>query len=301
MANIDKKEELNEIGKPIVIATHPRSGTHLTIDLFRKQFRECQSKLHFGETIHHSYLNLDCIAQHHSPHFSQKKAIEILDRAQRPLIKTHSLPQFRELGSENQDFVEKLLEEADLYYVVRDGREVLCSVHLWMQQFDPITRCTFSEFLRQQSDGMSRPKKWAHHVRSWLQQPDVNLLRFEQSVTKTSETLAQIGKNLGIEPLYVKPLLPKRRLYGSKIEDYLLRLLRRFESTAIVGRYRNQQPKKWQQAFTKEDRTFFHQEAGEVLIELGYEVSDTWINEPQQLDFLLINSSTQPLIQPKCL
>lgn len=297
MANTYTEEELNKIGKPIVIATHPRSGTHLTIDLFRKQFRECQSKLHFGETIHHSYLNLDCIAQHHSPHFSQKKAIEILARAKRPLIKTHSLPQFRELGSENQDFVEKLLEKADTYYVVRDGREVLCSGHLWMQQFDPSTRCTLSEFLRQKSGDMSRPKIWANHVHSWLQQPDVNLLRFEQSVTKTSETLAQIGKDLGIEPLYVEPLLPQRRLYGSKIEDYLLRLMRRFESTAIVGRYRNQQPKKWQQAFTEEDRIFFHQEAGEVLIDLGYEVSDIWINEPQQLDLLSINSSAQQLIQ----
>jgi hypothetical protein len=39
------KRTIDEISKCMMIATHPRSGTHLTIDLLRKQFRDFQSWL----------------------------------------------------------------------------------------------------------------------------------------------------------------------------------------------------------------------------------------------------------------
>ena len=48
-----------DIGKPILIASHPRSGTHLTIDLLRKQFQECQSYKRLGEPFDRLYLALE--------------------------------------------------------------------------------------------------------------------------------------------------------------------------------------------------------------------------------------------------
>ncbi|MEO1377138.1 MAG: sulfotransferase domain-containing protein [Cyanobacteria bacterium J06635_10] len=270
-------QALEEIGKPIIIVTHPRSGTHLTIDLLRKQFQECRSWLWFGETLHHSYLNLDHLAEKHSPHINQQQALNILHRAKRPIIKTHSLPGFKELSYDHNEFVEKLMENADLYYVVRDGRDVLCSVHLWAQQSNRQARCSLSEFIRQEENGMSRPKIWANHIHRWLEQPNIKVLKFEQNVKDTRNVVAQIGKELGIKPLYMEPLLPIKRQSGSRWEDYLLRLTRQFESTTIVGRYNGKKPEKWQEAFTYEDCEFFHREAGDLLISLGYEVSDAWV------------------------
>jgi len=267
----------DKMGRRIVVATHPRSGTHLTIDLLRKQFQECQSWLWFGETLHHSYLNLDPLAQNCSPNISQKQALSILCRAKRPIIKTHSLPGFNELGYKNSEFISELMQNADVYYVVRDGRNVMCSVHLWMQKFDSKTRCSLSEFLRQEENGMSRPKIWAHHVSSWLKQAEMKLLRFEQIIKDTPKILSHIAQNLGLTPLYVEALLPKRRLLGNRWEDYWLRLTRQFESTTIVGRYQGQKPPKWQEAFTDKDRQFFDREAGDVLIRLGYEVDNSWV------------------------
>ncbi len=277
ISTINQMQTKDKMGKHIVIATHPRSGTHLTIDLLRKQFQECQSWLWFGETLHHSYLNLDHLAQNCSPNISQKEALSILCRAKRPIIKTHALPGFNELGDENKEFVNNLMQNADVYYVVRDGRDVICSVYLWMQNFDPKTRCSLSEFLRQEENGMSRPKVWAHHVLSWLNEPKINLLRFEQIIKDTPNILSNISQKLGLKPLYVEALLPKRRQLGNRWEDYWLRLTRQFESTTIVGRYRGQKSPKWQEVFTNQDRQFFHQEAGDVLIRLGYEVDDSWI------------------------
>ncbi len=48
-------EMFKDIGKPILIASHPRSGTHLTIDLLRKQFLECQSSKRLGEPLDKIY------------------------------------------------------------------------------------------------------------------------------------------------------------------------------------------------------------------------------------------------------
>lgn len=277
MNNTDTIQALNQIGRSVVIASHPRSGTHLTIDLLRKQFRECQSWLWFGETLHHLYLDLDHLATNQLPHVSQEEALNILRRPRRPVIKTHSLPRSEKLGVENTEFLSRLMKNADVYYVVRDGRDVLCSVHLWMQGLDLEARCPLSEFLRQEQNGMSRPRIWAHHVLSWLNEPGIRVLRFEQLIKDTRKVLIQIGQQLELKPLYVEHLLPKARQSDSKWADYWSRLMQQFESTAIVGRYRGQKNQKWQDAFTHADRDFFHQEAGDVLLRLSYEVDDAWV------------------------
>jgi hypothetical protein len=257
MILINSSRISNEIGNPIMIATHPRSGTHLTLDLLRKQFKECQSWLWFGETLHNSYLNLDHLSPDSSPHINQKKAIALLRRCKRPLLKTHCLPNFQEIRKENINFVLTLKEKADIYYVVRDGRDVICSVHSWQQCFNPRARCSFSEFLRQRKDGLSYPKKWAHHVSNWLKYPQIQVLRFEKIVSNTSEVLNLICNKSQIKPMYIYPLLPERKKTGNRWEDYYLRLTRQLNSTTIVGRYKNQKPSRWQEVFTFEDRKFF--------------------------------------------
>ena len=77
-----------DIGKPIVIASHPRSGTHLTIDLLRKQFAECKSWKMPGELLDRLYFALESFAPKFNP-LSESAALNILQRATRPIIKTH--------------------------------------------------------------------------------------------------------------------------------------------------------------------------------------------------------------------
>lgn len=266
-----------EIGKPVVVASHPRSGTHLTLDLIRRQFSETKSTLRFFETVHHQYLTLDHLAPSSTPHIEEKEARAILARPQRPLIKTHCLPGYRELGAEHQGFVRELLADADLLYLVRDGRDVICSAHLWMSISDPRARCPLNEFIRQEEDGRSRVKLWADHVRTWLAQPNVHVFRYEDIIKQPTQTLDRLAQVLKLKPLWIEPLLPRPRRYQGRWADYLGRLLRRTESTTIIARPRGQKPQKWRQAFTREDREFFHQEAGDILIELGYERSEAWV------------------------
>lgn len=258
--------------KPIFVVTHPRSGTHLTIDFLRKQFRECQSWLWWGETIHHSYLTLDHLSPQSSPHIQPTKALEILSRCSRPIIKTHCLPDFSYIGEKNQDFAKTLISNADIYYVVRDGRDVLSSVHLWQQCSNPNARCSLSEFLRQEEDELNRPQIWANHVLKWSNYPNIKMIKFEEIVKEPMVILEKFSQQLGLNPLHNQPLLPKRRKSSSRWEDYWLRITRQWESSTIDGRYQGKKPQKWHQSWSKEDIFFFEKQAGDALRKLNYPI-----------------------------
>lgn len=268
-------EIFKDIGKPILIASHPRSGTHLTIDLLRKQFLECQSTKRLGEPLDRLYFALESFVLQSNP-LPEAKALDILHRAARPTIKTHCDPNFSYLHSDKAPWINWLKQEADIYYVLRDGRDVICSLHLFMQSYDPKTRCSLSEFMRQKVGGISRVKNWANHIQRWLNEPQVKVLKFEDIIKNTHSIIETIGQDLQLTPIYQEPLLPTR--IKSLWHGRWVRLTkRRSESTAIIGYYQGQKVQKWQTAFTPEDRHFFDSEAGEMLLGLGYEKFDAWV------------------------
>lgn len=274
--NTSNITNFKDIGKPIVIASHPRSGTHLTIDLLRKQFAECKSWKKRGEPLDRLYFALESFAPVNKP-LSENIALDILSRPKRPIIKTHCDPQFCYLLQQKKSWVDWLQQEADLYYIFRDGRSVLCSFHLFMQGYEPKARCSFSEFIRQEKNGLSYAKRWANHVRAWLNIPKATALRFEDMVKNPHSTLNKIGQNSNLSPLYQEPLLPEQ--LKSIWHSRWMRIAKQnSESTAILGCYKNQKVQKWHQAFSKEDRRFFQQETDNLLIELGYESSNDWID-----------------------
>lgn len=255
--------------KAIIIASHPRSGTHLLIDFLRKQFSECQSHLVFFETRHHAYLTLDHLSTQHKPNISQKQALSILSKSKVPIIKTHCLPDFEYLGCENAEFIERLKSVATTFYVVRDGRDVMCSTYLWRQKFDPKAHCSLSDFLRVKYEGLTYPEIWAEHVNNWVPQPEVSILKYEDIIENPLGELKKISHKIDLLPLYKKPLLPKKQAPRSRWGDYFLRITRQFESTAIGG----QSPKKrknWNEILSSEDQNFFLEKAGKALIQLGY-------------------------------
>lgn len=268
-------ESLNKIGKPIIVATHPRSGTHLVIDFLRKQFQPCKSWKYLGETKNNLYLDIDPVLfSSRVTKDPQQFSRRILQRAERPLIKTHCIKPWLDKHSK---WANQLVSQSDILYIVRDGRDVLCSLHLFAQGYDPEARCSLSEFIHKEKNGVSRPKKWANHVLEWLNTPNVHVFRFEEIVKNTHQTLEQIGEALDMKPLYVEPLLPKP--IRSRWESWWLSLTQLSpESTTHMGFSKHKKAQKWRTAFSQEDCEFFHQEAGELLLQLGYESSSDWIN-----------------------
>ena len=273
-------EGLDGIGRPIVIATHPRSGTHLTIDLLRRQFGQCQVRLRFGETVHRAYLNLDHLSPDSIPHIEVGQALSALRRALRMLVKTHSVPGLLSIGDASRPFAQQLLEGSDVLHVVRDGRDVMCSAYLWLRKHEDPACGSLSRFIREETDGMSRARYWAHHAAQWLSAAGAEPIQFEQMVRSPRPMLERIGRELALEPLFAEPLLPRKTEIGSRWHDYWLRLTRQYESSSVLGRRRGVEPPKWREAFAPADRRFFHDEAGEMLVGLGYERDDGWVKAP---------------------
>ncbi|MGH0033071.1 MAG: sulfotransferase domain-containing protein [Myxococcota bacterium] len=268
-------DRFSAIGRRIVLATHRRSGTHLTLDLLRRQFADCASTKRVGESLAELYLNLERLVDARRP-ISQERALALLGRAPRPIVKTHALPDFAPWQPDHAEFVRELLADADVYNVHRDGRDVLASLHLYQRAFDPAARVPVSEFLRQKHEGMSRPAFWAHHVLRWRDTPGVRTLAYHEIVGDPRGTVARLARELALEPLLREPLLPRR--LSSVWEARWLRLARRPEVTTVLGDRRGARPVPWRESFSAEDRAFFAGEAGHALVALGYEDDDGWVD-----------------------
>jgi hypothetical protein len=263
---------------PVVVASHPRSGTHLLIDTLRRQFDACCSWKWPGERLDRLYCNIDELPG--DGLLDDTTARRILRRTERPLVKTHSWPGYQHsfLGSHegelDEEWVDWLYENATIFYVYRDGRDVLCSYQLFRQSFDSDAHGSIGAFLRGTEDETIRVKRWADHVRTWLGHPGVHPVRFESLLNDPELVIRRIGTALGEKPRLTQPLLPKP--FSSIWDSRRARLLGvRPESTAII----NEGGQDWEKCFAAEDCAFFHEHAGDLLVDLGYVSSESWISE----------------------
>ena len=268
MSNLSS--QLSKIGRPILVASHPRSGTHLTIDFLRRQFSPCSSWKHWGESLDNLYLPLEAIADQEKG-ISIPKSLDILSRAKRPIIKTHSDPQLSHLTIDYSEIQLWIKHQSDRIYLIRDGRDVLCSLHLFMQSFQPETRCPLSIFIRQKINQYNRVRIWANHIKAWLNEPNVIFLKFEDLIQDPELVIHLLSERLNLHPQYVYPLLPKspRNIWESRWNRLIKK---RPESTAIIGYYKGQKTLDWKKHFTTEDLDFFNKEAGDLLNQLGYKL-----------------------------
>ena len=185
---------LDGVGGPVLVASHRRSGTHLTLDLIRRNFPACMPRMLPLENPHDSYLNLDRFEAGHPVACGEREALRILSKARRPLLKTHSEPGYDAVDPARRPFLEGLLAKAKTIYVWRDGKKVMCSMWTWRRVFDPAARVPFSEFIRQTDDrGRSRVRVWGEHVSAWRAQPGVLVVDFERIVRDTHTLIEEIA------------------------------------------------------------------------------------------------------------
>jgi hypothetical protein len=262
---------------PIVVASHPRSGTHLVLDTLRRQFEACRSWKWPGERLDRLYCNIDELPG--DGLLDGATARRILRRTERPLVKTHAWPGYQDgfldahRGGLDERWVDWLDDRATVVYVYRDGRDVLCSYQLFRRSFDPEVRGPVGDFLRGTEDGTNRVCRWAEHVRAWRDRPDVHLVQFEALIDEPAPVIQNLGEVIGEDPAGRRPLLPEP--FSSIWSSRRARLFStRPESTAII----NEAKKNWEEAFTAADRAFFQKEAGDLLVDLGYESSDRWVD-----------------------
>jgi hypothetical protein len=248
---------LDGVGVPILIASHRRSGTHLTLDLLRRNFPACRPRMLPLENPHDSYLNLDRFEAGHKVACDEPEALRILGKSARPLLKTHSEPDFTEIDPARRAFLDGLLAKTKTVYVWRDGKKVMCSMWTWRRVFDASARVPFAEFIRQTDErGRSRVRVWGEHVSAWRAHEGVMVIDFDRIVRDTHALLDELGVFIGESPVVQAPPLPRSNT--TRLQSYLSRLTGNLESTnqhAAGGR-----PPKPDEVFSPEDEAFFERE-----------------------------------------
>jgi len=166
-------------------------------------------------------------------------------------------------------------------FVYRDPRDMIVS-HIfyatqmhpdhWMRRYYTETLSTMEQRINAAIQGVDQPGSELTPIRrryegylGWLEQPEVLNLRFEDLILDRQAAL-------------------KRLLDYLKRRGFILRVPRvqavATLDAAIVptksGTFRKGQPGNWREHFTDANKALFKEKTGDLLIRLGYEVSDDW-------------------------
>ncbi|MFI4917796.1 MAG: sulfotransferase domain-containing protein [Phycisphaerales bacterium JB060] len=262
--------------RPVVVASHPRSGTHMMLDFLRRQFDACCPPFRFGVNPHrYLYFVLDRFCPDHKFHVGVEPCLRVMRSTEMPCLKTHSLPDFLSAIPEGRRLSVAALRQGVVLYCVRDVRAVMASLHA----FDRVTGDTetnsLSAFIREEIDGRCRVAIWADHVRAWIKgYPDHRVIRYEEMAANPGQMLEKLGSWFGQTPKRRQPLLPPKLKHRQRL--WLARLTGVPESTNVIGRKVGVKPLDWRTAYTPADIAFLEEHAGEAMSELGYVPGGNW-------------------------
>lgn len=240
-----------------------RSGTHLMIDLLRRQFADCRSWKWPGEPNDMLYLPLDVLTDP-TDDWDKSRALRVLRRSKRPILKTHwTLPSLENLRVHQPDLADWIDSEGTFLHVVRNPFTVLASQWAW--------DCS----TRRIAPGQTAPdlawveattSSWAHHFRIWSQRNNTIRFRYEDSVGNPQGTVERLSDAIGEPALFRQPLLPGK-LRGPWHSRWNRIASIRPDSTEILTPGGAMDPSA---LFTAPAIDLVNRIAGDCLAELGY-------------------------------
>lgn len=262
--------------RPVVVASHRRSGTHLMLDLLRRQFEACQPPFRFGVNPHrYLYFVLDRLRPSHPHHADIQACLRVMRTTPMPTLKTHNTPDFPDIPAESLGLCHEALQDGVVLYCVRDVRAVLTSLLAFDAYSKESARVSLSDYIRQEVDGKPRPQQWTEHVAAWIDQhPAPNLIRFEDVVADPRAMVQKLAGLLGQDPLMVEPVLPPRMRH--RRQRWLAMVTGVPPSTNVIGRKSSAELLDWRTAYTADDLAFLEQHAGDMMRRLGYLRGADW-------------------------
>jgi hypothetical protein len=259
------------VGNPVLIMSHPRSGTHLTIDFIRKNFKAFAGfKLPF-EANHYLYLSIEAFFEkNHSKRLNDRLARKIISRPKRPLIKAHTYS-FAQLKKQFPEWMEWIDTNGKTIYVYRNVLDVIRSFYYYSQSFQEGVRVPFSSFIRQSYCGrQSRIHYWNEVMLEWLTNKEALTIKFEDIIEKPSSVLFKLSTYLDEDPLHEKVSIPKKE--KSLFNQRLRRLLPLApESTAILGK---NSYSSWIKSaeYSSDDLDFIYSIVHDTFMKVGYPI-----------------------------
>ena len=247
--------------KNLIIISHRRSGTHLTIDTIINNFPIFNS----------NFLTLEHIKIKNKDEEINKIKNQI--KTSPNIIKTHMISDYKNYFNNDKqsiDFVEDLISKSKIIYVYRDGKEVLISLYRYMKSYNKdIQKMSFSDFIRMDNDfdnlnTMNRVEYWKNHVQEWINTKDILCIDFREFTNNKKEVVKKISNYLNMEPpkeiisvYQTGDKINENELMGkffSKIKRYYLKKIKKINisSVNLSGK------KKYHDYFNDKDLEFFN-------------------------------------------
>lgn len=270
-----------EKNKHVIVASHRRSGTHLTIDAVINNFKV------FSQNSTPVIVTLDHLSSHVPQQKIDLRELQKQIASSPCLLKTHAhgnISKFFIGTSHFSAFIHELFQDSKIIVVHRDGRDVLTSLYFYMQGFDQkINDTTLSEFIRMKNNfdegtypgEMDRVSYWGFHVDSWLGEDNVLLLSFDDFQNKYVETLKKISQFIE-HPLDGKVKDVKRQK-ESKVIIHVRRYMQKLITQRFIRikyssvNFRKGESGDWVNYFSDDDQKYFNPRAGLVNQALGYQ------------------------------
>jgi hypothetical protein len=225
----------------IIVATHPRSGTHLCINAFRMNVHDSRFPM-----IRRQYPSIERLVMGHDAAYTKEWEEYVFGGAPGGirLFKTHMSRADIEAALENTDILNgterrlfaHIVASSRFVYVHRDGRDTLVSWFHYMRDFGGhlpadlpprIAHCDLSEFIRMPNRffapvrgiepvDVNRAAYWRHHVESWLNDAQTIPVAYEALSRDFNATFSKLADAVGVsDQMYQKlcrpPLIPAPR------------------------------------------------------------------------------------------
>lgn len=242
-ASKDKAEAAAGQRKNVLVVSHERSGTHFLINSIAFNFPWYSNK----------EISITGTGQEQYEQYS-----EYFGRFERRIFKTHY--QYETLRA----FFERLLEHFHVFYIVRDGRDVLTSCLHYFNRTGPesfpqaadigqLLKCRPADYqydYKSEVRSENLAARWHFHVQNWLEVSDrITVIRYEDLHSDFEGQLGRIADVLGcdVPEDVVRPGLNDKSVQPRK---------------GVVG--------DWRSHFTAADEEFFDRYAGGTMRQLGY-------------------------------
>ncbi|OMP31775.1 sulfotransferase domain-containing protein [Mangrovimonas sp. DI 80] len=258
--------------QPIVVTSHPRSGTHLCIDFLRRHYKECTIPNTFDRGLDDLYFSIEGLLDTKTDiQKVEKKGVRVLNSCSSPLVKYHGYSE--RVLREKYPFWMDYLSKGKMIYIYRNIYEVLCSKYIYMQTFENDGKGVgLSTFIRQPFAGATtRVDFWVREVNRFLLDRNVLTLSYESIISKPAEVLNLLDEFLEMESSRNEPLLPPKTNHRLKL--HWQRFFYRYpDNTAILASHKGVHKLNPNSAFSKEDLIFINGIASETLKLLNYPI-----------------------------
>lgn len=254
---------LQRCGRPIVVASHMRSGTHLMIDLLRRQFADCRSWKWPGEPNDMLYLPLDTLIDP-TDDWREARVLRVIHRSKRPILKTHwTLPSLENLRVLQPGLADWIDSEGTFLHVVRNPFAVLASQWAWDCS---VRRITPGQTVPDLAWIESSISSWRQHYQRWSPRENTICFRYEDTVSAPQGAIERLSEALGEPALLRHPMLPTK-LRGVWHSRWNRLTGIRPDSTEILTPGGAMDPSS---LFTAPAIDIVNRIAGDCLAELGY-------------------------------